>query len=312
MKSMTQLCAVVIVPLIVALPAVQAKSSELPEKAAQVIKANFPGARITGVGRERERGAWYYEVVLKDGESRFEVEVTEDGVIGEIEAKVLVDDLPPELQEKVRTQVGQGRLVRVEKHERRGVARSGKFVPLSRTRISYEIKYYNVAGERRELQLASSEVMELSAQVRLMVAQRFPEARIDEAEVEDDDGVLLHVLSLRQDKNRFTVVLSQDGEIVECEQVVEASALPQAARDALDGDRDWRLAKEPRVVALETYATVEDGKLVNRRDRTYLVSIRRDGKIKEYRFDGRGRLTQETDWESADDDDDDGEDDDDD
>jgi hypothetical protein len=312
MKRIKQLSILVALSLLI-LPGAMAKTRKLPEKPTEVIKANFPDARITGIGKERERGAWYYEVVLHEGKRRFEVEITDEGVIGEIEGKVMFTDLPPELQQKVRKRVGRGRLVRVEKHERRGVARSGKFVPLKETRISYEIKYYNEIGERRELQLASNEVMELPRKVRLMVAQRFPKARIDEAEVEDDDGVLLHVLSLREDDERFTIVASDKGDLVEYEVAIEPQTLPQPAQNTLKEDRDYRRAKDPRVVAWETFGKVTDGKLVTFRDRTFMVTLHKDGEIKEYRFDGRGRLTEKTDWTSADDDDgDDDEDDDDD
>jgi uncharacterized membrane protein YkoI len=288
-----------------------AASRKLPEKAAQVIEANFPDARITGLGRERERGAWYYEVALREGNRRFEVEVTDDGVIGEIEGRVLFADLPPELQQKVRERVGRGRLARIEKHERRGVARSGKFVPISTPRISYEIKYYTANGERRELQLASSEVLELPKQVKDMVAKRFPDAEIEEAEAEDDEGVLLFVLSLREGKERFTVVASRNGDLVEQELFIADSQLPSAARKLLRDEKDYRKADSPRIVAWETYGQVVKGKLINRPDRSYMVTLSKDGMVKEYRFDQQGKLTEKTDWEAADDDDD-GEDDDDD
>jgi hypothetical protein len=148
------------------LPA-QAASFGLPEAAAKVIKANFPDATITSVGRERERGAWYYEVTLKEaGGRRFEVEVTEAGVLGEIEGVVRLNDLPDELVKVVRERVGGGRITRVEKHERRGIARNGQFVALPEPRLSYEIKYVDAAGARREFQVASNQVLELPDEVR--------------------------------------------------------------------------------------------------------------------------------------------------
>ncbi|MBT4815429.1 MAG: hypothetical protein HON70_07005, partial [Lentisphaerae bacterium] len=116
----------------VALP-LAAADRRLPSAAAKVIEANFPDAKITGVGRERERGAYYYEVNLKQGSRRFEVEVTSEGVIGEIEAKVKITDVPAALLKVIRRRVGDGRIVRVEKHERRGIARGGRFVPLEKS-----------------------------------------------------------------------------------------------------------------------------------------------------------------------------------
>ncbi len=275
----------------------------LPEKPSQVIRANFPDAKVTKINRERERGAWYYEVVLNNNERRLEVEVSPEGVIGEIEGKVEFKDLPAPLQQKVRDRVGRGKLVRVERHERRGVARSGKFVALHQPRISYEIKYYNEAGERRELQLLSDQVLELPETVKKVVAERFPQAKIAEAEVEDDEGVLLYSLSLRQDKEWFTAVVSQDAQLVEYEELIAAKDLPDAALQALHKERDWKKSESTRYVALETSLQVVDGKLEPLHDRTYMVTIHRGKEIKEYRFDGRGRETDRTDWFDASDDD---------
>jgi len=283
-----------------ALPLANARTNRLPEKAAQAIRMNFPDAKITSVGRERERGAWYYEVNLADGKRRIEVEVTEEGVIGEIEAKVLFTDLPKPLQVKVRKRVGKGRLVRVEKHERRGVARSGKFVPISKPRISYEVKYYDVSGKRRELQLASSAVLEVPEEVLAMVGRNFPKARVREVEMEDDDGVPLYVLSLREEKTRFTVVSSREGFLVEREERLTAAKLPGAARSFLGKSKDWQRASSSQVSGWDTYLVVEDGELVKHRDQTYIVILKRKKRVKEYRFDGRGRLTSESKWQDAD------------
>lgn len=284
-------------------PLAPLKAAELPDKADQAIKASFPDAEIIKIGRERERGAWYYEVDLKDGDRRCSVEVSAEGVIGEIEGRVALSDLPEPLQKKVRERVGQGQLVRVERHERRGVARSGKFVALHQPRVSYDVKYYNAAGERRELQLVSNEVLELPESVKKLVAERFPKARIAEAEMEDDDGVLLYSLSLREGKEWFTVVASQQGDLVEYEVLIETKELPEAARQVLHKDKDWKAAESVRTVAWETFFQVVDGKLAALHDRTYMATLHRGKQIKEYRFDGRGRETSRTDWMDASDDD---------
>ena len=65
-------------------------TTTLPPAAAKVLRAHFPAAKITAVGRERERGAWYYEVDLEQSGQRVSVEVTAEGVIGEIEARLLI------------------------------------------------------------------------------------------------------------------------------------------------------------------------------------------------------------------------------
>jgi len=300
MKTAKRILTLAFLLTALALPLAGARTNRLPAKAAQAIKLNFPDAKITSIGRERERGAWYYDVNLADGKRKIEVEVTEDGVIGEIEGRVLFSDIPKSLQEKVRKRVGRGKLVRVEKHERRGVARSGKFVPISKPRISYEVKYYDVSGKRRELQLASSEVLEIPEEVLTMVGRNFPKARVREVEMEDDDGVQLFVLSLREGKTRFTVVSSREGFLVEREVRLEPKKLPGAARSFLGKSKDWQRASSSQVSGWDTYLAVEEGELVKHRDQTYIVILKRKKRVKEYRFDGRGRLTSESKWQDAD------------
>ena len=299
MKHATHIPARTFALMTLAAAALAAGTAALPEKAAAVVKANFPDARITGVGRERERGAWYYEVDLQDGKRRIGMEVTEDGVVGEIESRVLLSDLPDSLQEKVRDRIGRGRVVRVEKHERRGVARSGTFVPISKPRISYEVKYYDEGGRRRELQLASDVVLELPESVLAMVGRNFPRARVGEAEVEDDEGVALYVLSLLQDKKRFSVVSDREGNLVEYEVRLRVEDLPGAARSLLGKSEDWQRTESNQISGWETFLAVEDGRLVKHRDQSYMVILKRQEKIKEYRFDGRGRLISEGKWQDA-------------
>jgi hypothetical protein len=106
-------------------------------------------------------------------------------------------------------------------------------------------------------------------------------------------------------------VASRNGDLVEQELFIADSQLPSAARKLLRDEKDYRKADSPRIVAWETYGQVVKGKLINRPDRSYMVTLSKDGMVKEYRFDQQGKLTEKTDWEAADDDDD-GEDDDDD
>jgi uncharacterized membrane protein YkoI len=304
MKIVKRLVTLALLGTLGLLPAAKAQAQSLPAKAAEAIRLYFPEARITRIGQERERGAWYYEVSLREGKRRFEVEVTEDGVIGEIEARVLLSDMPEGLQAQVRQRVGQGKIVRVEKHERRGVARSGKFVSLATPRISYEVKYTDVYGERQELQLSSTAILEVPDAVRQQIRQRFPTATISEVEVEDDDGVLLFVLSLRQDGKPFTAVVSREGDMVEYELALSLKELPLESRKRLSGSKSVKRAKSVTASVWETYATVEKGKLVTRRERTYLVILKRSGKVKEYRFDEKGALLSEGKWGTVDDEDD--------
>ncbi len=281
----------------------------LPPAAIKVLKAHFPGAKVTAVGRERERGAWYYEVDLEQSGARVSVEVTGDGVIGEIEARVDLDDVPPATLAKLRQRVGEGRITRVERHERRGVARAGRFVRLATPRILYEVRYVTRDGSRRDVQVASDEIMELPREVLARLAASVPGARVTEAEVEDDDGVLLFVLSLLRNGERFEWVADRQGRIVESEVSVPKTDLPAALTAALASNRDRRATDAFQVSRRETFAVVENSALVPRHEVIYVVRVTRSDRQQELLFDGSGRPTAASAWESIRDDDDDGEDD---
>ena len=278
----------------------------LPPAAANVIKANFPGATITGIGRERERGAWYYEVNLRQDGRRFEVEVTKEGVIGEIEARIELNDVPAPLLKAIRERIGRGKIARVEKHERRGIARSGKFVPLATPRIMYEVKYYTGSGRRREIQVASNEILELPDEVVSRVKTVFPSAEIKEVEAEDDEGIMVFVVQMTQNGGSFDVVALRDGRILEMETLTSFQQAPRAVYRELVGNKRVRKSDSVMIRKRETFAAVEDGKIVKRHDITYAVSICRGDEMRECRFDGRGKLLTTSDWGPfADDEDDD-------
>jgi len=282
---------------------VWAAPPELPEGAARAIRANFPGLAVTGVGRERERGAWYYEVNLKGGGRHFGVEVTEEGVIGEIEGVVKFGDLPDELLQKARERVGSGHVTRVEKHERRGIARNGKLVPLSEPRISYDVKYVDASGQRREFQLASNQILELPDAVRKQIEGRFAGAKITEVEAEDDEGVIIHAVTLSQQGETFELDALADGRIIAMETAAQLSSVPKHSLALVQSDKGVRTTDVQRLYRRETWATVEKGRLVERRDVTYIIRVFRKDAEREYRFDSRGRLLNRPAWQDRADDD---------
>lgn len=269
---------------------------ELSTAAIAAIRANFPKARITGVGRERERGTWYYEVALKDGQNHLEVEVAEDGVIGEIEGRVGIGDVPDSLASVIRKRVGSGRIVRIEKHERRGVVRDGRFVPLSTPKISYEVKYFDANGDRQEFQLVSNQILELPDKIRRQILARFPDTGITGVEAEDDEGTLVYVVTLKSENGPVEVNALADGRILEAETPAEIRDLPKGIADTLGNDRDLRKSDVIRAFRREIWGMVEKGNIVGRKDVTYIARALRRDSVREYRFDAEGKLVNEPKW----------------
>jgi len=143
----TALCAACLVAL--ALPAHAAK---LPEPVAASIAKHFPDAKVEGVEREREAGVLYYEVELREGKKRFEVEVAPDGAIGEIESAQTLDDLPEDVRKLVTDNTKGARRLHIEKHERRGRAQGDTFAPLKRPTTFYGVTWRD-KGKRNALRI---------------------------------------------------------------------------------------------------------------------------------------------------------------
>jgi hypothetical protein len=130
---------------------VQAGGAEqLPPPAVAAVRRLFPAASVTGVGQEREQGVLYYEVVLREGNARIEVEVSPDGGVGEVERVVALAAVPQVVRDGISRRIGGAPVREVELHEVRGVPRGGVFVPLDPPRTVYEVAC-DLDGVRTEL-----------------------------------------------------------------------------------------------------------------------------------------------------------------
>ncbi|NLF16887.1 MAG: hypothetical protein GX595_06465 [Lentisphaerae bacterium] len=126
-----------------------ARPEGLPEAAFTALQASFPGATIDEVEAERERGVPYFEVEMTHAGREVEVEVTADGMIGEIETEVAAADLPTAVAAKAQEAAGGGRLGTAERHEVRGVPLYGTFAALAEPVVVYEIPFRSAVLRRK-------------------------------------------------------------------------------------------------------------------------------------------------------------------
>lgn len=124
-------------------------AGSLPEAALKALQTSFPDATVTEVEREREDGVPYFEVEMEAIDKEFDVEVTADGRIGEIETEMWAKDLPPVVAAKAKEAAAGGELGKVEKHEVRGVPLYGTFAALAQAQIVYEITCRAPGDKRR-------------------------------------------------------------------------------------------------------------------------------------------------------------------
>jgi uncharacterized membrane protein YkoI len=67
---------------------------QLPKAVTEAVKVKFPNAELTGAEKETEDGKSFYEVAIKHKGAKYEVTVTPEGKITEIEKEIAAKDLP--------------------------------------------------------------------------------------------------------------------------------------------------------------------------------------------------------------------------
>lgn len=131
----------------------EAQAAELTVAAASAVKKLFPRALLEVVGVEREGGVQYYEVAVREGTQRLEIEVTADGAIGEIETEVTSADLPQAARDGMLKSAAGAALREIERHEVRGVPKNGSFAAVDPPLVFYEAKY-EAGGVWKEIAVA--------------------------------------------------------------------------------------------------------------------------------------------------------------
>lgn len=126
----------------------QTVAMEAPEVVKTAIEKSFPGATIKETGRERENKVVYYEVEIAWKGQELEVEVAEDGALGEVTQELKEADLPAAVAAKVKALVGAGQLKEIERTEVRGLPKGTTFAPQNPAKTIYEIKYMDPVKKR--------------------------------------------------------------------------------------------------------------------------------------------------------------------
>jgi uncharacterized membrane protein YkoI len=81
----------------------EVKLEDVPPEAQAAIEAYTSGEGIEKITHEKEEGKHYYKVEYKNDGREFELEVDKDGEVLEAEEIVTMENLPPAVQETVKT-----------------------------------------------------------------------------------------------------------------------------------------------------------------------------------------------------------------
>ena len=234
------------------------KRRTLPPAVESAVRRAFPEAEIRSFGRERENGALYYEVNLRNDGQRLEVEVSPEGVIGEIEGRVHMVDLSEDMRERIIKATRGMKIRRIELHERRGRARGGTFVPIAKPTLKYEVKYFD--GRRsRSLMLPVKADVALTKRAAGAIEEAFPDARVVKKTQQVQERVKLFEVELLQGRTPLTVLVSRKGLIVAVKRDLAVSELPpRIAEMVAPAAKDGQVRK---VHLVEAYAGVKSRQL---------------------------------------------------
>ncbi|KPK59788.1 MAG: hypothetical protein AMK73_08455 [Planctomycetes bacterium SM23_32] len=255
---------------------------------ADAVESAFPAAVITGVELEDEEGAMLYVVRMERGERTLDVELSPEGVIGEIEIELGLDDVPQYMAEAIRQATGGGEIALIEMHELRGRVQDGELVALDEPMVVYEVGFI-VDNRRHLVEVADEPALELPQPARAAIRDAFPEAIVKQVEAEREMGLTLYEVELVQNGQEVEVEVSADGVIAEVQVSVKAEELPPAVADAILRAADG--AKVPELEKVEIRATPELATL-DEPQVVYEAEFSRDGKEYEIRIASDGTVIE--------------------
>jgi hypothetical protein len=151
--------------------------------------------------------------------------------------------------------------------------------------------------------------MQLPAAVKAALSRLYPQAQIDEAELEDE-GVKVYEVELELGSEELELMMTPDGMLVEVETEISMDALPPAVAKAITEAAQG--AKIEEVSKEVTYAVVKLVKL-DKPQTSYEAELTKDGAECEIEVAADGKVLEQSKWkkdEEPDHDDDDDDDDD--
>ncbi len=259
---------------------------ELPDAVARAVREAFPDAVVSGVDMENEEGVTIYVVRLDHGEVTVDVEVSVEGVIGEVETEMGIERVPGYMADAIREATGGGEIALIEKHEMWGRVRDGRLVKLDEPMVVYEVKFI-LDGRRRIVEVPDSPILKLSRPARAAIMAAFPAAIVKDVEAELELSLEIFEVELEQDGQKLEVEVTPDGIIVEVETSIESTQLPKAVAEAISeaagGARILKLEKEeiravPKLVPLDEPRVIYEAKFV-KDGKTYEIEIAADGTV---------------------------------
>jgi uncharacterized membrane protein YkoI len=164
------------------------------------------------------------------------------------------------------------------------------------------ILFLGVAGCTTENEGAEDKV-ELPSAAAEAIKAAFPDAEIEEVEVEEEDGLTLYEVELEQDDAEMEVEVAADGTIVEIETEIALKDVPEAALQAIQAAAPD--AKIEEVEKTEIRAEIKKAEAdkpaqlvkLDEAKIVYEAELEKDGKEGEITVAADGKVVEPLEWE---------------
>jgi hypothetical protein len=88
--------------------------NKLPKAVVDALKARYPKAELVSATTEKEKGETFYEVAIKDKDTKYDVTLKADGTITVIEKEITVKDLPKPVADALDAKYPKATIKRIE------------------------------------------------------------------------------------------------------------------------------------------------------------------------------------------------------
>jgi uncharacterized membrane protein YkoI len=264
---------------------------KLPKAVVDAVKARFPGAELKGGGKEVDEGKTIFEVSLKHKGSQYDVSVTPDGKIVEVEKMIAAKDLPAAVTKALEKKHPKSTLKTIEE------ITSGDKIKYEVILVTAEKKSLEIVldpsgkilGEKdddedEEKDEADEEKIPLDKLPKAVldaVKAKYPGAELKGAGKEEKNGKTIYEVSLKHKESSYDVSLTPDGKIIEVEKTIAAKDLPAPVAKAIE-------QKHPKSTIKKAEEITADGKV-----KYEAVIVTADKKTLEVVLDPSGKILEE-------------------
>jgi uncharacterized membrane protein YkoI len=235
--------------------------AHLPPPVQKGIRAQLGDGRVRSVERDDENGDVTYDVeIIRQGKTR-SFTVGADGEL--IDSEVFIEELPPAIQQAIKTKVGSATLGEIDKSAGDGEA-------------DYDVEMIG-GGKTRNFtidangKLTDEEVFlaELPEALRVSIGKAVGAGTLDDITRSFDSGEVFYDVDAIEGNKTVTLTFDAKGSLVSKQEDVALSEVPDAAQKQIQ-----TLASSGKVISV---AKVSENDVVS-----FDVDIRDGGKVKSY------------------------------